>query len=68
MPQPPPAAPQTGALGQEAAPDVEAPAAKVESSRVVLSAPHSGQGVGESPLERDWRRENTTPHSSQRYS
>ena len=45
MPQPPPAAPQLGALGQAGDREVEEPAAKVERILSVSSLSHFGQGI-----------------------
>ena len=67
-PQPPPAAPQDGALGQEAASGAVEEAANVESMRSVSSWPHSGHGAGVEDWDIERIRAKTAPQLGHRYS
>jgi len=53
MPQPPPAAPQLGALGQPGDFRVDEPAAKVERTLSVASLSHFGQGMSLTGFDMD---------------
>jgi len=68
MPQPPPAAPQLGALGQAGESEVDVPAAKVERIRSVSSHSHFGQGIDVPAFDIDCRRAKTVPQAVHRYS
>jgi hypothetical protein len=68
MPQPPPAAPQVGAAGQDSVAEDDEPAAKVEWIRSVALLPQFGQSNRRSVWETVRRRAKTASQSLHRNS